>query len=80
MSQDAPDIILEAFQEATLRRECLQWAVSTAKNGEHHLCVVARAEAYFAFVRRPLERDRVGLRQAQAAAISERDASNTPLN
>lgn len=61
-------LVLDPVAEATLRREVLQWAVSTARQGETHEHVLARAQAYFEFVSNPLRRDVVEALQERGQA------------
>lgn len=66
-------LALEVMAEANLRRSVMEWAVSTAKTGEAADAIVARAQAYFEFVTRPLQanslRDRLAMQERGASAL-----------
>lgn len=65
MTEEAP-LLLDPFPEATLRREALQWAVASVRVGESQEHVLARAQAYFDFITKPLRRDVITALQERA--------------
>lgn len=60
---------LPPSQLALLRQEALEKALRTAPAGEAYPAVLARAEAYLAFVLMPLRDDQVALHERAASRL-----------